>query len=597
KIMGNVQMNNVGIKGQFSKELPSIHGSADTNDASLSNKDAPLPNCLKLRSVRGFSITVNRFFIITISIFNNFMELLKPSHTTTDPKNRLGKSFDIPRQASRKPTVITVPTYEEIEANVPKPVYELPPPKPLKPIPPPEPIPGATILARACAGRLDKEQWYNQSNPKSAPTWEEYIKMCDQSTRNIICSSIRQDCQDTDNLAKKRLRMPDNKDKTKSNFKIAFIKKWCGENQNDSDEDSIDENDDVCLIEPNEKYPININDFDHPIELDKEYPNDINDFDHPIELDKEYPNDINNFDHPIELDKECPNDINDFDHPIELDKEYPNDIDDFGHPIELDIEHSNDTRNIDHPIELDIEHSNDTRNINHHIEVEDNEFMNNASIIQKNNEIYAEDFSDRTSFGYKPYSGSSQESQEENDDYDELSNRDFRDGDEPPNKRQILTYDSNYTQAQDCNDDNVESIEYISDTENDAMRLRRRIKKTQLTITPDMDFFERLKIIAPEAAALYHEMEIVEESVDTDQANTSRVKTPYDNKIWFGKDTEKFYKLVAQWGYNYSKIADLTGRTVTQIRKKFIKENKLNFKRLDDAVRKKNEFSGYKKFK
>ncbi|CAG8735269.1 17785_t:CDS:2, partial [Gigaspora rosea] len=435
------------------------------------------------------------------------MKLLKSSRTTTDPKNRLGKSFDTSRQTSRKPTVITVPTYEEVEPNVPKPTYKLPPPKFLKPIPPPEPIPGATVLSRACAGRLDKD---SPSNPKSAPTWEEYTKMCNQSTRSIILSSICRDHRDTDNLAKKRPRMPDNMGKTESNFKIAFIKKWCdGDNQNDSDEDSIDENGNV---EPNEKYPNNINDFDHPVELDREYPNDINDFDHPIELDTEYPNDSRSFDHPIEVD--------------------------------------------------------------------DSEFMNNFS-----------DFSGRTNFGDKLYSGSSQESQEENDDYDEHSNQDLRNGDEQPNKRQRLIYDSDYTQTPDSNDDNVESTEYISDTEHEAIRLRRRIKKTQLMITPNMDFFERLKILAPEAAALYHEMEIVEESTDTDQANTSRTKTPCDNKMWFGKDTEEFYKLVAQWGYNYSKIAELTGRTVFQVQKKFIKENKRNFRRLDDAVRRKKEFS------
>ncbi|CAG8467269.1 21446_t:CDS:2 [Dentiscutata erythropus] len=138
------------------------------------------------------------------------------------------------------------------------------------------------------------------SNPKTAPTWEEHIKMCNQSTRSIIRSSIR---RDTDNLTKNNQRMPYNTDKTESNFK-----------------DSVDENGDECLIEPNEKYPININDFDR---------------------------------------------------------------------------------------------------------------------------------------------SSSQESQEENDDYDEHSNRGLRDRDEPPSKRQRLIYDSNYTEAPDCNGENVESTEHI----------------------------------------------------------------------------------------------------------------------------------------
>ncbi|CAG8773262.1 579_t:CDS:1, partial [Dentiscutata heterogama] len=83
-----------------------------------------------------------------------------------------------------------------------------------------------------------------------------------------------------------------------------------------------------------------------------------------------------------------------------------------------------------------------------------NEFMNNISIIQKNNDIYAVDFLDRTSFRFKSYSSSLQESQEGNDDYDERSNQGLKDGYKPPSKRQILIYDSNYTEAPDCNDKN-----------------------------------------------------------------------------------------------------------------------------------------------
>ncbi|CAG8660752.1 12009_t:CDS:2, partial [Cetraspora pellucida] len=288
------------------------------------------------------------------------MKLLKSSRTTSDG----GKSFDLLSQSSRKPTVITIPTYEEVEANVPKPEYKSPHPKPLKPIPPPEPIPGATVLLRACATRLDKERWHSSSNPKSAPTWEEYIKMYNHSTSSVIRSSVR---RDVGNLVKKRITTPQTSDKS--------------------------------------------------------------------------------------------------------------------------------------------------------------------------------------------YSNSSQEIQE-NDYCDEHSDRGSRDGDEPPNKRKILIYDTNHTEISNSCDDNVETIEQINDTEHEIIR-----KKTQLTITSDMNFFERLKILAPEAAAVYHEMEVIEESIDTDQPNTRRVKNPYDKKAWFGKDTEKFYKLVAKWGYNYSKIADLTGRT------------------------------------
>ncbi|CAG8559517.1 3549_t:CDS:2, partial [Racocetra fulgida] len=367
------------------------------------------------------------------------------------------KSSDIPSQTSRKPTVITVPTYEEVEANVPKPLYISPLPKPLKPIPPPEPIPGATVLLRACAARLDKERWHSSSNPKSAPTWEEYIKLYNHSTGSVIRSSIRRNTDKTT-------------DKTVPNFKRVFIRRWFDKDrQNDSDEDSIDGNDDECFTEPNEKYPNDTNDFDHPIELDKEYPNDINDFGHPIELDEEYPNDTS----------------------------------DFGRPIEVD----------------------------------ENGFTNNVSIIQKNNDIRVDDFSDHTDFRDKPYSNSLQEIQEENDYYDEHFDRSSRD-DEPPNKRKKLICDTNHTVIPNSYDDNVESIEQINDAEHETI-----LKKTQLAVTPDMDFFERLKILAPEAAAVYHEMEVVEESIDTDQANTHRVKNPYDKKAWFGKDTEKFYKV------------------------------------------------------
>ncbi|CAG8467288.1 21447_t:CDS:2 [Dentiscutata erythropus] len=50
-----------------------------------------------------------------------------------------------------------------------------------------------------------------------------------------------------------------------------------------------------------------------------------------------------------------------------------------------------------------------------------------------------------------------------------------------------------------------------------------------------MDFFERLKILASKAAAVYHEMEVVEESTDTDQVNACRVKTPYDNRYAYAE--------------------------------------------------------------
>ncbi|CAG8822413.1 21061_t:CDS:1, partial [Racocetra persica] len=314
-------------------------------------------------------------------------------------------------QTSRKPTVITVPTYEEVEANVPKSLYISPLPRPLKPIPPPEPIPGATVLLRACAARLDKERWHSSSNPKSAPTWEKYIRLHNHSTGSVMRSSIR---RNTGNLVKKRittLQTFDNTDKTTDktvpNFKRVFIRRWFDKDkQNDNDEDSIDGNDDECFIEPNEKYPNDTNDFDHPVELDKEYPNDINDFGHPIELDEENPNDTSDFDRPIEVDE--------------------------------------------------------------------NGFTNNTSIIQKNNDIRVDDFSDHTDFRDKPYSNSLQEIQEENDYCDEHFDRSSRDGDELPNKRKRLIYETSNTVIPNSCDDNVESIEQINDAEHEIIRLRKR---------------------------------------------------------------------------------------------------------------------------
>ncbi|CAG8717355.1 6665_t:CDS:2 [Acaulospora morrowiae] len=118
-------------------------------------------------------------------------------------------------------------------------------------------------------------------------------------------------------------------------------------------------------------------------------------------------------------------------------------------------------------------------------------------------------------------------------------------------------------------------------------------KEARSRITPNMDFIERLKILAPQAAAIYNDLEIVEESRDTDQVNTGRMKT-HNNQKWQTEETEEFYKLVALLGSDYNKIADLTGRSVLQIRKKFKKEQKISPERLHDAITKKKEFLIYK---
>ncbi|CAG8717826.1 14989_t:CDS:2 [Acaulospora morrowiae] len=117
-------------------------------------------------------------------------------------------------------------------------------------------------------------------------------------------------------------------------------------------------------------------------------------------------------------------------------------------------------------------------------------------------------------------------------------------------------------------------------------------KEARSRITPNMDFLERLKILAPKAAAVYNDLEVVEESRDTDQVNTGRMT--HDNQKWQTGETEEFYKLVALLGSDYSKIADLTGRSILQIRKKFKKEQKISPERLHDAITKKKEFLIYK---
>lgn len=58
-----------------------------------------------------------------------------------------------------------------------------------------------------------------------------------------------------------------------------------------------------------------------------------------------------------------------------------------------------------------------------------------------------------------------------------------------------------------------------------------------------MDFLERLRIIAPEAASVYHDLEIVEESSETDLVNTRRAQITDDHRKWLKQDTENFYKV------------------------------------------------------
>ncbi|CAG8576209.1 14790_t:CDS:2 [Acaulospora colombiana] len=100
---------------------------------------------------------------------------------------------------------------------------------------------------------------------------------------------------------------------------------------------------------------------------------------------------------------------------------------------------------------------------------------------------------------------------------------------------------------------NVSSSEIYSDNEerfinsSSKFTLKRRgpkpsYKESLARINSNMDFLERLKILAPEAAAVYDDLEVVEESKDTDQVNTGHMKT-HDNKRWKTKDTEEFYKV------------------------------------------------------
>ncbi|RHZ45240.1 hypothetical protein Glove_682g63 [Diversispora epigaea] len=110
----------------------------------------------------------------------------------------------------------------------------------------------------------------------------------------------------------------------------------------------------------------------------------------------------------------------------------------------------------------------------------------------------------------------------------------------------------------------------------------------------NMNFLERLKIIAPEAAAVYNDLEVIEESTETILANTRRVEITRDYKKWQKKDTDEFYKFVALWGSDYNKISILTGRSVFQIGKKFKYEQKKNPERFHDALTRNGEFIVYK---
>ncbi|CAG8530412.1 1392_t:CDS:10 [Diversispora eburnea] len=92
------------------------------------------------------------------------------------------------------------------------------------------------------------------------------------------------------------------------------------------------------------------------------------------------------------------------------------------------------------------------------------------------------------------------------------------------------------------------------------------------TVNSNMDFLERLKIMAPEAAAVYNDLEVIEESTETILANTRRVEITLDNKNWQKKDTDEFYK----------------------IGKKFKSEQKKNPERFHDALTRNGEFIVYK---